>query len=396
MIPSPLAQSIPLPLPAPSPAPRPIAARLGHLAEVDGLRGVAIALVMLQHFQRRGGWARIAGVGGIGVDLFFVVSGFLIAGILMDARDTPHYFRNFYARRSLRILPLYYLFLIACFGALPWLQRAGSETPFLAGAGSPLWYVFFCSNMRDAVTLQAPTYLLQPIWSLCIEEQFYLLFPLVVRRYDRRQLRRLMILLIVAAPLFRLATYLLAPENAALQYFVTPSRVDVIAWGVLLAIHVREGHGRIGARAAALMALAGVVAIVILVSRGRHFALQPFFRVVGYSIIAVASAAIVHFAVAHTGSRATAFLRLAPLRWIGLLCYGLYLLHRPAELGVLKILTVTGLHLDESSVATLALKCAAAVALATASWFLIERPIVRLKSAFLDRPQVNAGPRLLR
>src|SRR5262245_55356351 len=119
----------------------------GHIRELDGLRGIAIALVMIHHFWPRSGpltqarWQEIAHLGWIGVDLFFVVSGFLITGILLDTRGEPNYYRNFYARRALRIFPLYYVFLTAAFVLIPPVQRGSYyQTAFLRESGSPLWY----------------------------------------------------------------------------------------------------------------------------------------------------------------------------------------------------------------------------------------------------------------
>src|SRR5947209_7946538 len=111
---------------------------------------------MLHHFWPTGGllgpWAPWAHVGWIGVDLVFIISGFLITGILLDTRGERGYFARFYYRRALRIVPLYYLFLLAAFILIPLAQQGPYfQTPFLEESGSPLWYIFYGGNIREAV-----------------------------------------------------------------------------------------------------------------------------------------------------------------------------------------------------------------------------------------------------
>ncbi len=140
----------------------------GFIPELDGLRGIAILLVMVHRFWPRSGtgvMADAAGAGWIGVDLFFVISGFLITGILLDTKDEPGYFKNFYARRVLRIFPLYYLFVGAVLVAF-----SGPE--FNAHAGSPIWYLVHLGNVPESLLGNDVPYWLAPVWSLAIEEQF--------------------------------------------------------------------------------------------------------------------------------------------------------------------------------------------------------------------------------
>src|SRR5277367_3766392 len=174
-----------------------------RLPQLDAVRGVAILLVMLvntsdkypqfhlQHFF---------GNGWMGVDLFFVLSGFLITGILLDSKEFPHYFKNFYARRALRILPLYYSILIFMFVIVPLLRP--SEAHEIFTRASPWWsYPIFLQNFGVALPTMA-TGPLGTSWSLAIEEQFYLLWPLVVFIFSPRQLRRIAaVMIILSAPL---------------------------------------------------------------------------------------------------------------------------------------------------------------------------------------------------
>ncbi|MBD0321145.1 MAG: acyltransferase, partial [Gemmatimonadetes bacterium] len=188
----------------------------GHLPALDGLRGVAVALVVLLHFTLfvpagpvESFFSRGVGTGWMGVDLFFVLSGFLITGILYDSRDSPAYFRNFYARRSLRIFPLYYAYLFAIFAVLPRVQ-AGAAGP--AEESARIWVWTYLSNVLFArggweVMPGHTTHL----WSLAVEEQFYLLWFAAVVMAPRRWLLPTIVGCLVVAPIFR---GLLAPETA--------------------------------------------------------------------------------------------------------------------------------------------------------------------------------------
>ncbi|HEY5944464.1 MAG TPA: acyltransferase, partial [Kofleriaceae bacterium] len=175
----------------------------GFIQELDGLRGIAILMVMVHRFWPRTGVgvaADVAGTGWIGVDLFFVVSGFLIAGILLDTKGDDGYFKNFYARRALRIFPLYYLFVIGVFIAF------AHNPEFRERAGSPIWYLVHLGNVPEGLLGLSVPYWIAPVWSLAIEEQFYLTFPWLVRFVDRRRLTIALVGMIAVAPIIRLVT----------------------------------------------------------------------------------------------------------------------------------------------------------------------------------------------
>src|SRR5262245_35087776 len=169
----------------------------GHQPGLDGVRGVAILMVMAIHFvgdstARTLGQTllvKAAGYGLLGVDLFFVLSGFLITGILLDAKNRPHYFRNFYALRTLRIFPLYYavlavlLLLIPAVTTLsPLLEQAREQQGWL-WTYTTNFYVAYTSSWRSL------TYVTH-FWSLASEEHFYLVWPLVVFALRRKALER--------------------------------------------------------------------------------------------------------------------------------------------------------------------------------------------------------------
>ena len=191
---------------------------------LDGLRGVAILMVVVLHFTflltrdyRRFAPLYAARLGFIGVDLFFVLSGFLITGILLDSKDSPRYFRNFYARRFLRIFPPWYLFLVFVFFVAPRIALG------VAGGSIARWWYFSYLTNFALVRYGEGNAFADIGWSLAIEEQFYLVWPAVVLLLSGRRLRRLCVTIVVAAIALR---GILGPEHFKAAYFLTPARMD--------------------------------------------------------------------------------------------------------------------------------------------------------------------------
>jgi len=353
---------------------RPSLAR-GFIAELDGLRGVAILLVIVHRFwpgTGTGPMADAAGSGWIGVDLFFVISGFLIAGILLDTRGEPGYFKNFYARRVLRIFPLYYLFVVGVLIAF-WNHAAFRDYP-----GSQLWYLAHLGNMPEAFGQEVP-YFLGPVWSLAIEEQFYLTFPLLVAVLPPRHFGKVLVGMIVAAPALRVVTMLAMPEHERFQYLFTLCRLDTIAVGCGLALLVRRVDLDVWRpRLIRIAMMVAAVAAVFAVETGLDRT-TPVGRTLGYSVVAFGCAALVLLVVLHRDQPETEPLRFAPLAYLGKLCFGIYLLHRPADTILDALAARAGL---DAALWIMPLKVALAVALATLSWRLIEQPFLRLKDRF--------------
>src|SRR5919106_250426 len=172
---------------------------------LDGLRGIAVILVMLHHFALYGtkpvslfvdkALKAVLLSGWIGVDLFFVLSGFLITGILIDSKGGTRYFRTFYARRFLRIFPLYYGFLLAFLVLVPLLHPVGSAfTALLTEQG---WYWTYLINWKIGLTGWPEYYILGHFWTLAVEEQFSVFWPLVVFFSGRKTLLRTCCLLLL-------------------------------------------------------------------------------------------------------------------------------------------------------------------------------------------------------
>jgi len=359
--------------------------------ELEGLRGIAILLVTIHHFWPDGQGlyatlAPLAHLGWLGVDLFFVISGLLIGGILLDTRNTAGYFRNFYARRVLRIFPLYYLLVASLFIVVPLAQMhrydvSYAESAFVRQSGSPLWYLMFAGNIRESLTGVEPAYFLAPLWSISIEEQFYLLSPLLIYQLSSVRLKRTLLYLILISPCFRIAMLWLAPDNERIQYLATVSRLDNLSMGLLLAVMLRT----------TAMPSATLTRHVLLWSGlllGVAFALGGldrngwFCRVFGYSFIAFFFSVLVYWAVLTRGRREVAFLRARWLMYLGGLCYGLYLLQRPVETLVLSLFESAGIALESQPLLSLLGPTLASVAVAHVSWHVFEKPINRLKSNF--------------
>jgi peptidoglycan/LPS O-acetylase OafA/YrhL len=232
-----------------------------RIPELDGLRGLALLCVLLYHYIFSVPHVRGFGLGSLSLgmysmDVFFVLSGFLIGGITLSTRQSPNYYKTFYARRAYRILPVYASFLALC-AIIMWVGpklRPGSAAVFHADI--PLWrYVPLIHNVywsshhpQDMAEFQLFAMML--LWSLAVEEHFYLVVPFTVRRLSEATLIRLMIGLAAAAFIIRflLASLMTEPLFAMRSGFYaayawTPARVDGLALGVLIAIIYAQPSG---------------------------------------------------------------------------------------------------------------------------------------------------------
>jgi peptidoglycan/LPS O-acetylase OafA/YrhL len=225
-----------------------------HLPALDGLRGVAILLVLAGHFYQRIFFSsepgiamvfgRLAGAGGYGVELFFVLSGFLITGILLDNKDSPGSLRKFYVRRCLRIFPLYYLALTVIFVALPHFVEfdAGAQTI----ARQQLWVWTYLVNWPSVGWIwdDSHIFLIGHFWTLCVEEHFYVFWPIVVYLLTRRNLTRSCLFLVGVGLVSRLASALMGADCPTVLQWPTLQKIDGLAIGSFLAIAVRDARMR--------------------------------------------------------------------------------------------------------------------------------------------------------
>jgi peptidoglycan/LPS O-acetylase OafA/YrhL len=281
----------------------------GYIRGLDGLRALAAIAVICFHLGTPGlalGWA--------GVNFFFVLSGFLITRILLDAKGNRNFYSNFYRRRALRIFPIYYLTLISVLliGGFR-LGRDVSDWP---------WYALYLQGWRPVFADRMPFF--QHTWSLAIEEQFYLLWPFVVASLSRRTLTGACVILICLAPISRLFGILVGDWVGV--WVVGLRTLDALAWGALIATlpHARATLLRIG--------MVGLAATVLFAIQGGYVTWQSSRETISGcvilpSLLAIAFAGVLLLTM-HSARLASLF-ELAPLSYLGRISYGLYLYHYP-------------------------------------------------------------------
>jgi len=368
-----------------------------HIAELDGLRGIAVLFVLLYHFSIVLTYATgpiralrtVFTPGWTGVDLFFVLSGCLITGILLDEKGSRDYFRRFYIRRVLRICPVYYLALLVSFTlARAWL---------LPAAGVPittsLAYLFNFSNWLSLHAREIEA--LNHYWSLAVEEQFYLTFPLAVFLLSRKALLRALTAVVVLAPVVRffILSTVADPDMAKrIAYVLTPARADGLAFGALVAIVLRDERMRAAALRYSGVALAAIISLLLVWFgvKARFHLESPATLSALYTVLACAYALIVLRSADAAGDRGAvqAFLRWRLLRKAGRYSYAAYVFHFPLLVATMPLF----LALSERGRHLLALPwflagIALTFLLARISWSVMEAPILRLKTVLAPSPR---------
>ena len=357
-----------------------------HFPGLDGLRGSAAIAVILCHFAvflpKDSVAAYVLGIGWTGVDLFFVLSGFLITGILWDAKGSPHYFRNFYARRTLRIFPLYYGFLVAMLIASKFatsdVQQFRDAQPWLWTYTANYW---FSTREHWSPWAEAVVHL----WSLSVEEQFYLVWPVVVWYFSRRNLIRLCVLVMLGALAVRL-WFTARGMDGFVMYTWTPTRADSLAAGAIVALLLRGPGGERFVRR--VVAFGGAIGFVLLAFLLPAFdpTKHPWRATVIYTDLALICTALVFWS---TDARSLwgipkRFYELRGLRIIGRYSYGLYVLHLPLMYAITFAAHRWGLHDPNhatwrSGLAMMAVSAALTFAAAVVSFHAFEQPLLRLK-----------------
>ena len=330
---------------------------------LDAVRGVAIAMILLFHlfsgplaaYSLRVSY--FAGCLWSGVDLFFCLSGYLIGGIILDNIQSPNFYRTFYARRALRIFPLYALCVVGYFIVIQ------SFRDFLT-------YATFTQNFEMASTGLMGTWV-GVTWSLAIEEQFYLILPAIVRFTPPSRLPWVCVAMIASAPLARLLAYWAYGDKIAV-YVLLPCRMDALFAGVLVAWLVRDGRALAWVkrrRAAAILGLGALWLGTALLFRADATPFSDRMQEYGYTWTALTFAASL-FAVVSSPATPTAARAFKPLAQIGVGAYSMYLFHYP-------ILLVFQRAIADPMIASL-VALAAILAFSFLLWRAVEAPLLEI------------------
>jgi len=349
------------------------------IPQLDAVRGLAVLLVLVHNTDQYPSHPLhlISDNGWMGVDLFFVLSGFLITGILLDTKQSEGYFKNFYARRCLRIWPLYYFVLLFMFVIVPFVRPSEAHAVFEARS-SPWWaFPVFLQNFLVPIPAMA-TGPLGVTWSLAVEEQFYLVWPLVVRFCTEAQLRKVAIAVICLSPVLR---FYLSSHQVNI-YSNTFCRLDGLMAGALLAIVIRSASFS----PAEFLTRAW---IIFLVTVPLALTVETAFhaRWIVFSLTALASVSFVYLALFSPQRWLQSVLTIRFMVYTGTISYGIYLLEK------IPLDAARTFHLDKHRFLVLSIMTVGTFALAAMSWNLLEKPILRLKRFFEPRT-ISAGQAL--
>lgn len=370
-----------------------------YMPTVDGLRGIAILLVLWYHapflFRQlpefsaqaspwaMGAFWRVSLGGWIGVDLFFVISGFLITLILIRVREEVSSSLVFWGRRALRILPLAVLYLVVLFALI----RLGDPLEMLPRFDGWAWYALYLGNIHIAMYGWQPLAIMI-LWSLAIEEQFYLVWPFLVRMCNAHHILWWSIGFIAMAPFIRALTLSVADYPAT--YVFTFCRLDALAAGAVIAVlySSRDWREQMIASCKKLAAPAlAVIMITLLVPFSPSLPqTRPWlFSVFGYSWLAVSFAILLAASLDAQGP-IKILLTSRILKFLGRRCYGLYLWHVLAAGIIIAALQ----QWQIGFYAHVLLWLATLLMMASGSWLVYEQPILRLKR-FLPYAQAQSS-----
>lgn len=336
---------------------------LNYRPELDGLRAVAVIAVLISHWVPE--WAYPVNWGAAGVYLFFVISGFVITrGLLRDmAQRSRISIGDFYKRRAFRIWPIYFLSLAFTFWV--WPGMPGRDA---------LWHALFLSNFLSGVEGK----FVFPIhyWSLAVEQQFYIFWPLLVALFFRR-LSAICWVMLLAAPVSRL--YFLTDGNIPASLFALTSNVDSLAVGAVIAIAEARGYSLRSARNAVGLISLMVLAFLCVMAANDQ-------RQWEFVLLATATAGLSMYAI--DAAQTTPWLKnslcCSPLLFLGKISYGVYIYH------VLVGMAVSKFQLDQS--VTALASAAVTLIVATVSWYTIERPMIAMAHRSLSsRERIDAA-----
>ncbi len=296
-----------------------------HYPGLDGLRGIAILLVILFH---NFWFIPFLNYGQFGVDLFFVISGFLITEILLKSKSSANYFTNFYGRRLVRIFPIYYLCLALIFFVLP--DQLLLDGSLKTSRTDQWWFWAYLQNWLFATQgIPVGTVPIGHFWTLAVEEQFYLLWPPII--FFIRDLKKLLVVciaILITINAIRFFTWLYFRENIdQLSYIIT--RCDGILAGSILAVLKQTGQFQ----KSILLKITSVILILlngIYLLLGPVFDLRPnYLNIAGYTSISILFTWVLYLTISNPRSILQITLLISPLKFFGKYSYGIYVFHMP-------------------------------------------------------------------
>ncbi len=346
-----------------------------YMPYLDGLRALAVFGVLISHFAYNKHWLiENAQWGRLGVDLFFVLSGFLITQILLRYRDNSQNFKDcfmhlriFYSRRALRIFPIYYLTILiaALLGYEP-------IRNFL------FWHLTYTLNIAIFLSPTSQFGASHHFWSLAIEEQFYLIWPLIILLIPPKRLRYVMFGFIVIGVISRMSPIFI--RDFSMDPLVN-TRFDVLGLGALLALYRHQPLTF--AKEKLFLLIAGVTSglplVILVMTNGFSPNLRPMANVLVEFGISLFFMGIIDAAAYARTWRILTPLGWKPIRYIGKISYGIYLYHPFVQLTIIHIWGAFKITIPSSSLAQLLLYSSGSILFASISWYLVERPINSLK-----------------
>lgn len=348
-----------------------------RITELDGLRGLAALLVVFAHyFGEAGHGVEHLQFGWLGVETFFVLSGFLIGGVIFDEQAKPAFLKSFYIRRSTRILPVYWITLavtlsaMALFAGAPWVGRTFAMPVYLS----------FTQNVASALTGHYDATWLRPLWTLAVEEQFYLVLPLVLSLVTGKRVPYALGAIWLAALIFRVATH----GNGGLLIQL-PARMDLLISGVMAAWAKRN----MNLERYMLVLRIAPIPLVTIGTLLYAFAGVTTFAIYHQGFLAVGIAAFI-LALSEGAPEGRKFLGSAPLRFFGKISYALYLFHQPIS-GLLHGV-ILGAEPDIGSpegMAVSILAVAVSIGAAYTSWVFVEGPLLNQTRVWLSKPALK-------
>jgi peptidoglycan/LPS O-acetylase OafA/YrhL len=348
---------------------------------LDGLRGVAILMVVLLH---NFGFMSYFFFGWLGVDLFFVLSGFLITDILLRTFHTKNFLRNFYIRRALRIFPIYYLSLFLCLFIIPLVSRTDFDLQYYQH--NIFWLLIFFQNWLYIFNPPHGSSMLFHFWSLAVEEQFYIIWPgiiLLVKNF--KALLWIIVSTLIVVMIGRYLLWIFHIQNLGYDSLYTFTRIDGICIGCLLALMLRVNPDFLKSYTYLIvLALAGLNFIMYFLNKEATVRL-PYLAFIGYTTFAIMFGFLVYEAITAKSKIIQLVFNNDILKFFGRISYGLYILHWPIYLICFPLLKdlfgqISSVDIAKITAALLATAIAVLVSLFSYNYFEIK--FLRLKNYF--------------